>query len=146
MKGRRQSKKRDAILELMRSTASHPGAQWVYDRLKPEYPDLSLGTVYRNINLFKKEGAVNYLGVVNGEERFDGTVAPHPHVCCSECGIITDLDEAVFSQILGPSRAEIPGFAIDVRNTVFFGLCDACKCGGKKREVQETAVVDRCNI
>ena len=135
---KRQSKKRDAILELMRSTAVHPGAQWVYEKLKPEYPDLSLGTVYRNINLFKKEGLVNFLGVVNGEERFDGDAAPHPHVCCTKCGIITDLDTAVFSQILGHLPMEVPGFAIDVRNTVFYGLCDKCKS-----KVQETAVVDR---
>jgi len=129
MHGRRQSKKRDAILELMRSSASHPGAQWVYEKLKPEFPDLSLGTVYRNISLFKKEGLLSFLGVVNGEERFDGIAAPHPHVCCTNCGVILDLDETVSSQIFRHIPAEIPGFAIDVRNIVFFGTCDTCKSG-----------------
>ena len=124
--GRRQSKKRDAILNLIRSSSSHPGAQWVYDRLKPEFPDLSLGTVYRNINLFKKEGLLRFLGVVNGEERFDGTAEPHPHICCTSCGIISDLDEASFSQAFGNFPTEIPGFVIDVRNTVFFGTCEKC--------------------
>ena len=127
MYGRRQSKKRDAILELIRSSPSHPGAQWVYDKLKSEYPDLSLGTVYRNINLFKKEGLLSFLGVVNGEERFDGRAAPHPHICCTGCGIIADLDEAVSAMMFRHFPGEIPGFAIDARNTVFYGSCDKCK-------------------
>jgi len=124
---KRQSRKRDAILDLIQSTASHPGAQWVYDKLKPEYPDLSLGTVYRNISLFRKEGMLGFLGVVNNEERFDSNAAPHPHVCCTSCGIIVDLDEAVSSEIFRRITAKIPGFAIDARNTVFYGLCDKCK-------------------
>ena len=127
MNNKRQSRKRDAILELMQSSSYHPGAQWVYDRLKPDFPALSLGTVYRNIKLFKKEGLVNFLGVVNNEERFDGITAPHPHVCCTRCGIIVDLNEAVSSEIFRHFTAEIPGFSIDVRNTVFYGLCDKCK-------------------
>jgi len=123
---KRQSRKRDAILELIRSTSSHTGAQWVYDRLKPEFPDLSLGTVYRNINLFRKEGLVNFLGVINGEERFDGNAEPHPHLCCSNCAFIMDMDEAVASRIFMNFPVDIPGFVIDVRNTVFNGLCSKC--------------------
>ena len=116
MTTKRQSRKRDAILELIKSSPSHPGAQWIYDKLKPDFPDLSLGTVYRNISLFKKEGLVSFLGVVKNEERFDGIAAPHPHACCTSCGIIADLDETVSSEILGRFAAKIPGFDIDFRN------------------------------
>ena len=126
MRIKRQSKKREAILELLRSSNSHPGAQWIYDTLKPEYPDLSLGTVYRNISLFKKEVLVNFLGVVNGEERFDGTVDPHPHACCKKCGVILDLGESVSREVFRNFQVEIPGFAIDIRDTVFYGLCKKC--------------------
>jgi len=138
MTGRRQSKKRDAILELLSSSSSHPGVQWIYDRLKPDYPDLSLGTVYRNISLFKKEGLVSFLGVVNGEERYDGIAAPHPHVCCTGCGMITDLDEAVSMELFRNFHTEIPGFSIDIRNTMFFGLCGKCKS-----QTQGKTVIDR---
>ena len=52
----RYSKKREAILEAMRSTLEHPSAEWIYAKLKPEFPDLSLGTVYRNLAFFRAVG------------------------------------------------------------------------------------------
>jgi Fur family peroxide stress response transcriptional regulator len=89
--GRKHSKKRDAVLKAIRSTHSHPGAQWIYDTLKPSIPSLSLGTVYRNINVFLEEGAIVSVGTVGGEERFDGRVSPHPHLICCRCGKVADL-------------------------------------------------------
>ncbi|MDR2185460.1 MAG: transcriptional repressor [Treponema sp.] len=124
---RKHSKKRDAILETIRSTISHPGARWVYDRLKSRIPGLSLGTVYRNINIFREEGAVVSLGVVNGEERFDGTVAPHPHLVCEGCGRVLDLPGEVQAGLTCALPFEISGFTIDKRKTVFYGLCDECR-------------------
>ncbi|GHV40588.1 transcriptional repressor [Spirochaetia bacterium] len=127
--GRKHSNKRDAILRVIQSTVSHPGAQWVYERLKPQIPDLSLGTVYRNISLFQEEGAVISVGVVNGEERFDGQAAPHPHFVCSSCGKIVDLpcpgDETLKERMAG--SIENADFTIDYRKTVFYGLCGECE-------------------
>ncbi|NLG92671.1 MAG: transcriptional repressor, partial [Clostridiales bacterium] len=60
------SRKREAILKAIRSTTTHPTAEWVYQKVKPEYPDLSLGTVYRNIAQFKKDGPIICVGIVNG--------------------------------------------------------------------------------
>jgi Fur family peroxide stress response transcriptional regulator len=123
---RKHSKKRDAILELVRSTNSHPGAQWIYDRLKPAIPDLSLGTVYRNIGIFREEGLLEYVGTVNGEERFDADTSPHSHAVCTVCGRVLDLPEAVRTKLAGGFQTEIPGFTIDMRHTVFYGLCKEC--------------------
>ena len=126
--GRKHSKKRDAILRVIRSTTAHPGAQWVYDQLKPAIPDLSLGTVYRNINLFLREGSVISVGVVDGEERFDGFAAPHPHLVCGHCGRVIDLpcpDPETLKLLAGGK----PGFSIDYRKTTFYGVCG--ECGGK---------------
>jgi Fur family peroxide stress response transcriptional regulator len=86
-----------------------------------------LGTVYRNINVFREEGTVASLGVVNGEERFDGTVAPHPHFICEGCGRVLDLPGEVQAELAGAPSFEIPGFTIDKRKTVFYGLCDKCR-------------------
>ena len=89
---RKNSKKRQAILELLRSTQEHPSAEWIYAQLKPTYPDLSLATVYRNLALFKEEGQIISVGTVNGQERYDGlTEQPHAHFICSHCGRILDL-------------------------------------------------------
>jgi Fur family peroxide stress response transcriptional regulator len=130
---RKHSKKRDAILRVVRSTDAHPGAQWVYDQLKSDIPGLSLATVYRNINLFRQEKAVVSVGVVNGEERFDGRVDPHPHFVCGCCGRVMDYDApeltAEFSRVLENLKDLThtqEGFVIDYRKTVFNGLCPEC--------------------
>lgn len=89
----RTSKKRDAMLALLRSTHRHPGADWVYQELKARYPDLSLGTVYRNLNHLCERGLIRRVGTVEGQERYDGVVTPHSHFICSRCGAIIDLPE-----------------------------------------------------
>ena len=68
------SLKRNAIYQVLCETDAHPSARWVYDQLKPDIPDLSLGTVYRNIALFKNEGTVRVICNVNGEERYDAEI------------------------------------------------------------------------
>jgi Fur family peroxide stress response transcriptional regulator len=135
---RKHSVKRDAILGVLRGTDTHPGAQWVYERLKPVMPDLSLGTVYRNLRLFREEGTALSLGTVNGEERFDGVTGPHPHLVCERCGTVLDLpaEKATalrrgFERALDPKfpakkEGGDPSFSIDFRRTVFYGLCTDC--------------------
>jgi Fur family peroxide stress response transcriptional regulator len=126
---RKHSDKRDAILQAIVSTTEHPSAQWIYDRLKPRIPNLSLGTVYRNINFFRHEGLVMSVGVVNGEERFDGVADPHPHLICSHCGRVIDLPCPEVKTVEVPP--ETAGFTVDYRRTVFYGLCADCGSSGK---------------
>ncbi|MDR1858391.1 MAG: transcriptional repressor [Treponema sp.] len=123
---RKHSKKRDAVLQAILSTKTHPGASWVYRRLKPHIPGLSLGTVYRNISVLREEGAVISVGVVDGEERFDGRKASHPHFVCERCGCVKDFTKKAESAISSKISIEIPGFVIDNRKTVFYGLCKTC--------------------
>ncbi len=85
-------RKRDAILTCLRQTKTHPSADWIYNQLKPQIPDLSLGTVYRNLTLFKEQGLVRSLGTVSGVERFDGFPEPHVHFICRCCGSVQDLE------------------------------------------------------
>ena len=92
MAKRNFSSKRNAIYNAVCGTDTHPSARWVYDKLKPEIPDLSLGTVYRNIALFKDEGKVSVICNVNGEERIDGNTEPHPHFVCNKCKAVIDVE------------------------------------------------------
>ena len=116
-------------MRIIQSTKSHPGAQWVYEQLKPAIPGLSLGTVYRNINVFREEGRVVSVGVVNGEERFDAKVEPHPHFVCERCGAVLDLSGEIQSELETKLSFEIPECTIDKRKTVFYGVCKACSPG-----------------
>lgn len=106
------------------STKSHPSAQWVYDKLKDEIPNLSLGTVYRNISLFKEQGKVITVANVNGEERIDGDTSDHAHFICDKCCKVYDLN----SSELSPIEIELSdkGFQINRKNVVFYGKCQKC--------------------
>ena len=84
-------RKRNAILSFLRQTKDHPSAEMVFNHLKQEIPDLSLGTVYRNLSMFKAQGEIISLGTVNGVERFDGNIEPHVHFICQECDAVIDL-------------------------------------------------------
>ena len=83
---RKHSKKREAILEALRSAKDHPSAEMLYSRLKSVYPDLSLGTVYRNLAFFINDGEITSVGTVAGQERYDADTSPHAHFICRRCG------------------------------------------------------------
>ncbi|MDR1866988.1 MAG: transcriptional repressor [Treponema sp.] len=118
---RKHSKKRDAVLQTVRSTKEHPSARSIYRALKPIISDLSLGTVYRNLVILKHEEQIKSIGIIDGEERFDGDVMPHSHVICMHCGLIQDIPEI---KVLNP---EVPdNFVIKCQQSVFYGFCVAC--------------------
>jgi Fur family peroxide stress response transcriptional regulator len=123
---RKHSKKRTAILDLIRSVKSHPSADWVYETLRPSIPDLSLGTVYRNIAMFKAEGQIISVGVVNGEERFDGNVSEHTHFVCLNCGAVLDIDEDL-SPTVNAEVGERNGVEVSHHQLTFYGYCEKCK-------------------
>lgn len=119
-------RKRDAILSCLRQTTEHPSAEWIYLRLKPEYPDLSLGTVYRNLALFKEKGLILSLGTVNGVERFDGNTAPHVHYICTGCGRVLDLSGMHVPEELNRAAAQASGGRVDSCQLTFTGTCSDC--------------------
>ena len=119
------SRKREAILNKIRSTTVHPSAEWVYTQLKPEIPDLSLATVYRNIAEFVKEGLILRVGNVNGQDRYDGVVTPHTHFICKNCGGVLDLDHKINLGVDDETKNNW-GVEIDTYEITFFGLCPDC--------------------
>lgn len=120
------SRKRVAILEALRSTTSHPTAEWVYETLKPSYSDLSLGTVYRNIKKFCTENKAKSVGVINGQEHFDGNVNPHSHFVCGDCGAVLDIDKSFFSQDSLTMLSREYGVEIQSEDVMFKGVCNSC--------------------
>ena len=115
----RNSVKRDAILKKICSTKSHPTAEWVYGELKGEFPDLSLGTVYRNIAEFKSAGKLVSVGVVAGKDRLDGCVSEHSHFICDACHAVIDIDIAPRPLAIDAGRAERMNLSIH-------GTCRNC--------------------
>ena len=106
------SRKREALYNALRATTVHPTAEWLYAALRPEYPDLSLGTVYRNLKKFCAEGKARSVGVINGQEHFDGDTSAHSHFVCDCCGRVLDIFEPlVDTETLERMEAE-HGFTI----------------------------------
>lgn len=122
----RKSQQRDRIMEILRETDSHPTADWVYNRLKSEIPDLSLGTVYRNLKVLAKQGHIQKLPFGSTFDRYDARMSPHYHMVCEECGIVADLELPLYSSI-NASANEMSTFKISHHRIDFFGLCEKCQ-------------------
>ena len=120
-------RKRDAILSCLRQTTEHPSADWVYAKLKPEIPDLALGTVYRNLSLFKDQGLIASLGTVGGVERFDGDITPHVHFICTGCHRILDLSQIQVPAELNTAADRASGGRVESCQLIFHGRCAGCK-------------------
>ncbi len=126
---KKTSRKRDAILAAICSTKCHPTAEWIYNAVKPEYPDLSLCTVYRNIAMFKDEGSIICVGVVNGQERYDGCVKPHMHFVCDKCGAVIDVENphSFSDDEMDKKISDAYDIDVDYHSIVFHGKCTNCR-------------------
>lgn len=123
MAGKRYSRQRELIYNAVRSSKEHPTAEMVYELLRAENPNLSLGTVYRNLNLLAEEGLLLRLSFP--VDRFDGCVEPHTHFRCDKCGRVLDLD-VPFSADFGAVEAA-EGIKIRRHELIFYGLCPDCR-------------------
>ena len=135
----RYSKKREAILNAIQGTSCHPSAVWVYQQLKPRHPDLSLGTVYRNLTFFLDRGLIRSVGAVRGQERFDAIVTPHSHFICNRCGCVLDLPDIHPEAGLEQAASVQYGFAAERCELTFHGLCPNClNLNQTKKSKEET--------
>ncbi len=123
----KQFKKRNAILACLRQTRLHPSAEMVYEMLRPDFPDISLATVYRNLSRFKSEGLIQSLGTVNGIERFDADTHPHVHFICTGCGRVMDLPQLEPPLSLGQEAEASTGCHVESCQLTFSGLCGHCQ-------------------
>lgn len=128
----KQFRKRNAILSYLQSTDSHPSAEMVFAGLKPEIPDLSLGTVYRNLNLFKQQGLAVSVATVKGVERFDGNAKPHVHFICTGCDAVIDLTDMQVPSSLHSIAETCCGGRVEDCQLSFTGLCQSCMGSEKK--------------
>lgn len=122
----KQFRKRNAILTCLQQTDEHPSADWIYAKLKPQIPDLSLGTVYRNLALFKEQGKIVSLGNVGGVERFDGNTEPHVHFICTTCSAVTDLHQVSVPDALRATVEQLTGGEAAECRLSFTGTCEGC--------------------
>ena len=119
-------RKRSAIYDYLCSTRAHPSAETVFTQLKPQIPDLSMGTVYRNLKLFCQQGQASVIATVDGVERFDANTKPHVHFICTRCNSVSDLMELEIPESLVSQAATQCGGKVDGCQLTFTGICDPC--------------------
>ena len=122
---KKYSRQREAILSILKSVTNHPCAEWVYNELKNDYPNLSLGTVYRNLSQFSEEGVIEKMELRGGKIHFDGNTEPHNHFICEECREISDIFEEFSCEMQG-YIAKLRDVKVNSVTLNFYGLCHKC--------------------
>lgn len=130
---KKYSKQREAILNFLTQSKDHPTADVVYQAVRKRYPSISLGTIYRNLSLFVKEGRICSLFPGDGKEHFDGMIQPHYHLYCKQCQKVMDLDFPYQAEITQTAQRSFSG-VLETHQTCFFGLCPECAEISMKKE------------
>ena len=119
------SRQREAIKEYLSRTEEHPTADTIYMDIREIYPNISLGTVYRNLNLLVEKGEIIRINGLDESDRYDGHTHNHYHFLCKECKRVLDIEMDAIDQINDIANKNFPG-KVEGHVTYFFGICDDC--------------------
>lgn len=125
MAARKHSRQREAIKEFLCTRKDHPTADMVYRSVRQQNPNISLGTVYRNLTLLSEAGEINRLNMGDGVDHFDADTSPHYHLLCTECGGIVDLKMDSIESLTDIASAGFGGHVAG-HVTYFYGTCCSC--------------------
>ncbi len=119
----RYSKQRELVLQTVEALCDHPTAEEIYEKTVPECPNISLGTVYRNLNSLVDAGLVRRVSIPGKADRFDHTLCWHSHLYCNACGNVVDaeVDEKQVMKLVRRQKGVVQDCAV-----VLFGLCEDC--------------------
>ena len=125
MAARRHSRQREQIIEFLKGRKDHPTADIVYKNVRMQNPNISLGTVYRNLTLLAETGEINRLNIGDGVDHFDADTSPHYHFVCQKCGCVMDLKIDSIEEITARAAENFEGH-IAGHITYFYGTCFQC--------------------
>lgn len=127
----RMTKQRQVILEELCKVTSHPTADEMYQMIRKRLPKISLGTVYRNLEILSELGMVLKLDVGGTQKRFDGNVENHYHARCKHCGSVSDIHMSINADV--EAQAQLcTDFNIQRHSLEFTGVCPACQEAGRR--------------
>ena len=121
----RNSRQRTRIIEILQATDTHPTADKIYEKLKKEFPKLSLGTVYRNLSVLLEQGLVKKIHFGSTFDRFEANMNQHYHLICEKCKSITDFTMPI-NEDLNKKAAQLTNFSIKHHIIEFYGICQDC--------------------
>ncbi len=119
------SRQRESIVNFLASRTDHPTAETIYLNIKKEFPNISLGTVYRNLSLLEEIGEIIKISTGIGPDHYDFNTKPHYHFICRNCGQVMDID-LYFADDLVTHVQESTDLTIESCSVSFTGLCPDC--------------------
>lgn len=120
------SSQREAILRFLKTRKDHPTADVVFQHIREDIPNISLATVYRNLNQLATAGMILRLTTNGKTDHFDACVEPHYHFCCRSCNAVKDIDMEPVPELI-QKATEASNFKIEEATILFSGLCEDCK-------------------
>ncbi len=126
MKTLKYSKQRECIKSCLSSRKDHPTADAIYSSIREEHPHISLGTVYRNLNLLVEIGEAKKITCGDGKDHFDADTTTHYHFLCDKCGCVLDLPMKPLAILEENALACIDG-SIKGHTALFYGTCKTCQ-------------------
>ena len=119
------SRQRESIKDFLSTRKDHPTADTIYMNIRKQFPNISLGTIYRNLNLLSDIGEITRLTTGDGCDHYDFNTAPHNHFVCTRCHSVLDLEMDSIDDIVEVARKNFPG-RIGRHCTYFYGICAEC--------------------
>ena len=119
----RSSKQRDEVLKVLKCSCDHPTADMIYERVKEKIPNISLGTVYRNLGQLHDEGYITIVESSDKKVHYEGNLEDHIHFLCKKCDVITDI----FCKNEVPRVFDNLGHLVESQKTVYYGICKDCR-------------------
>ena len=129
----RMTESRKAILSVLGRTTAHPTADEVYLMVRAKLPKVSLGTVYRNLDVLAKQGLIRTLAAAGEQRRYDGMLDDHHHIRCEVCGRVDDI-ELGNTERLAELVVDGGGYDVHGYRLCFIGVCRECAGNGKNHE------------
>jgi len=123
---RRLTPQRTAILDELQRERCHLNAGEVYERVRLRFPRISLGTVYRNLQVLVDQGRIRRLETDGRQMRFDATLDEHQHIRCVSCGRLDDVGFGLKPELMDRVEAE-SGYDVRGCAVMFEGLCPECR-------------------
>lgn len=130
----RYSKQRETILDIVCKSRSHPTAEMVYNQVKLEIPNISLGTVYRNLNVLAEKGLIKRISIPQDVDHFDHRNDEHYHFCCTECHKLFDLPVDRIDELKSRLEKDEEVIITDYE-VLFYGICKTCQSKKRKEEI-----------
>lgn len=128
------SRQRQAVWDFIRERHDHPTASTVYEGVRQIYPNISLGTVYRNLMLLKDMGKLSSIEIGDNAIHFDPNISDHEHFVCRRCGSLIDLDTYDLNAVRAKLGSVAAGREIETYSTIYYGICRNCLAQDSKAE------------